>query len=509
MVWRPHLLKLNRRARAMLKNLSTPNCSKLSAMLNKAEGHIQSGQLDTAASIYKQVLDMAPDDPNLNHTLGLVYLELGQTDPALFHIGRSIELHPHNHKFYRSMGDAFGVSQQIVMAIAAYQKAFNINPGDTDTLLNLGIAFHQLDRYSQAQSTFEKIIALSPNHLRALNNLGKVHHDMGQFETALSYYDQCVQLQPCYAEARFNRAALLLAMGDYQRGWQEYEWRFRRSGAANVYPHQLATSRWQGEDFKGRRILVHCEQGMGDVLQFVRYVPQVKQRGGTLIMEAHPLLVSLLEPLDCVDEIITFDPMRPSEISHDLHIPLLSLPAIFGTETDTIPDTVPYIPVPSNDIHDVHRIVKRDHFNIGLVWSSSDLNPKRNLPIDQCVGWFRHPNLHFISLQIGEAEAQIRTMQGNTAPITEWGSQLNNFKDTAAIMAHLDLMISVDTAAAHLAGAMGKPLWTLLPFDADWRWSQFYGGCPWYPTAKMFRQSRSGQWGDVIDDVSAALVSVS
>lgn len=493
----------------MLNNHPTPDNSHLSDMLNKAETLIYSGQLDAAASIYKRALDIAPADPNLNHTLGLVYLELGRTGPALFHIGRSLELNPQNPKFYRSMGDALVASKQFAMAITSYQKACALHPGDTDALLNLGIAYHQLDRYSLAQRTFENIIGLSPDHTRALNNLGKIHHDMGEWEIALSYYNRCIRNEPDYAQARFNRAALLLAMGDYQNGWQEYEWRFKRSGAANVYPHQLTTPRWQGDNFRKRRLLVHCEQGMGDVLQFARYLPLVKKMGGTLILEAHSLLVSLLEPLACVDEIYAFDSSKPPQVEHDLHIPLLSLPAIFKTQTDSIPDSIPYLPPLIYNTGAAQESVNSGDFNIGLVWSSSDLNPKRNLPIEQCADWFRHPNFNFVSLQLGEASAQIGPLKDNAANITEIGGHLNSFKDTAGVMAQLDLMISVDTAAAHLAGAMGKPLWVLLPFDADWRWSRFNGKCPWYPNAKIYRQRQRGYWGEVIDAVSDALTGIS
>lgn len=488
----------------MLKNNCTPN----NIDLNNAQEFIESGQLDAAASIYKQALEMSPVDPDLHHILGLVYLELGQTDPALFYIGRAIELNPGNAKYYRSMGDAFTASNQFAMAIAAYGKACTLNPADTDALLNLGIVFHQLDRYPQAIETFQQIVDLSPGNTRALNNLGKVHHDKGQLQTALSYYDRCLQYQPDYAEARFNRATLLLAMGDYQRGWQEYEWRFKRSGASNVYPHHLKTQRWQGEDYHGRRLLVHCEQGMGDVLQFTRFIPMVKKRGGTLIMEAHAPLVPLLKSLPHVDEMIIFDPKHPPEIQHDLHVPLMSLPTIFDTRTDTIPGTIPYIRIDPEGTASWLAHFKKDHVNIGIVWASSDLNPKRNIPIEKCNTWFQHPSLHFIGLQKGLASGQLMGLKYKTSASTELGHDLKDFYDTAAVMSHLDLMISVDTAAAHLAGAMGIPLWVLLPYNADWRWPPCSNYSPWYPDARIFRQTRYEDWNDVINKVSDTLADI-
>jgi tetratricopeptide (TPR) repeat protein len=477
-------------------------------MMKKAEAHITAGQLDTAALIYKQTLSMVPDAPALHHTLGLVYLEQAHTELALFHIGRSIELDPLNSRAYRSMGDAFSASGQHCLSILAYQKACLLNPNNTDALLNLGMVYHELDACDQARLTFLKILEQAPDHMRALNNLGKVYHDMGRLKHSLSCYDRCVNLYPNYAEARFNRAALLLALGEYKLGWQEYEWRFKLSAAGNVYPHQLRTPRWQGEDYHGRRLLVHCEQGMGDVLQFVRYIPLVKKRGGTLIMEAHAQLVPLLKSLPHVDELAIFNPEHSPKTQHDLHIPLLSLPTIFDTSTDTIPSTIPYLHIDSGKAKPWLTHLKKDHVNIGLVWASSDLNPRRNLPIDKCGSWFQHTGLHFIGLQKGAASGQLMALKGKASPSTELGHYLNDFHDTAAVMSHLDLLISVDTAAAHLAGAMGIPLWVLLPFNADWRWSSRSHYSPWYPSARLYRQTRYGDWNNVINKVAATLTEV-
>lgn len=480
----------------------------LQAMLNNAAAHIHAGQLDRAAWIYEQTLSMVPAAPDLHHTLGLVYLEQARTDSALLHIGRSIELDPYNSRYYRSMGDALSASGQLPLSILAYQKAHAIDPHNTDALLNLGTVYHQLDAYHQAQSTFQKILDQAPDHVRALNNLGKVYHDMGCLNRALTCYDRCTNLQPHYAEARFNRAALLLALGDYERGWQEYEWRFKRSGAHNVYPHQLQTPRWRGDDYHGRRLLVHCEQGMGDTLQFIRYIALAKARGGTLILEAHAPLLPLLKALAHVDETVVFDPERPPDIPHDLHIPLLSLPALFGTGADTIPRAIPYIRIDPGEAAPWVTYLKQDHVNIGLVWASSDLNPKRNLPIDACNAWFQHRGLHFIGLQKGAACGQLMRLNSKPASCIELGRHLKNFHDTAAVMSKLDLMISVDTAAAHLAGAMGIPLWVLLPFNADWRWPALSRCSPWYPSARLLRQARCGEWKDVIDQVAVALADV-
>jgi tetratricopeptide (TPR) repeat protein len=479
--------------------------STVHVLLEEAKAHIDAHRLDRALSIYEKVAVMVPDNPDVHHTLGLVLLEAGRYDQAVSHIGRSIELNPSNAVAYRSMGDALGASHQFSLAINAYEKACALDPDNMDPLLNLGNLFHELDLFDHAEATFEKIIIQAPEHKQALNNLGKVNHDKGLLQRALVYYDRCLDLYPEHAEAQFNRAALLLAMGDYKRGWDSYEWRFKRHGASSVYPHRLTTPRWQGDAYQNRRLLVHCEQGMGDMLQFARYLPLVKQRGGSLLLEVHEPLVPLFKVQPWVDEVIAFHANQPPTIPHDLHIPLLSLPNVFQTGTDTIPHAIPYIEADGRSLHHWKQYIKYDHLNIGLVWASSDINPKRNLPLEKCRAWFQNTNLHFISLQKGNASLQIAPMQSQNASISILGQQLHNFLDTACLMAHLDLIISVDTAPLHLAGGMGKPLWVLLPFNADWRWPLDEKPCGWYPHAKIFRQSMAGNWNNVIAAITAKL----
>jgi hypothetical protein len=244
---------------------------------------------------------------------------------------------------------------------------------------------------------------------------------------------------------------------------------------------------------------------MGDVLQFMRYLPWVKQSGGEVVVEVHPPLVPLLELQPDIDAVIAFDAQQPPAIPHDLHIPLLSLPGLFHAGCDAIPNTLPYIETGHQGADHWKSHIRQDLFNIGLVWASSDTNPKRNLPLDRCSVWFQNPKLHFISLQKGNASEDIVSLQGERSPVTVLGHHLHSFLDTAAIMSHLDLVISVDTAALHLAGGMGMPLWALLPFSADWRWPRNDEKSRWYPHAEIFRQSVPGDWDDVIAIVAARL----
>ena len=477
-------------------------------MLDKAIDDIDCGRWEAAAAVYGQVAELAPADPDVHHTLGLVHLERNDLQRALFHIGRSLELNPGNAAAFRSMGDALARSGQSPLAIRAYEKSIGLDPQNPDPLLNMGNLFHEMGQFDRSKRSYQRILDRAPQHHRALNNLAKLYHDWGKLELALSFYDRCIQDNPDYAEARFNRSVLLLTMGEFKSGWQEYEWRFRRSNWANIYPHRLRSPRWQGQAYQGQKLLVHCEQGMGDVLQFFRYLPLVKQLGGTLILEVHEPLVPLLGPQPCIDEIVTFDLNQPPTVRHDMHTPLLRLPEIFKTRLDSIPTSIPYIEPAGRRAMPVKQYVKKGRINIGLVWASSALNPRRNLPIDQCRRWFQNPDYHFVSLQMGGASGQISRLRGISSTITHLGHTLKNFNDTAQIVASLDLVITVDTATAHLAGAMGTPLWVLLPFNADWRWGSHGDSCPWYPGARLFRQSVMNQWDTVVDAVGASLLQL-
>jgi Flp pilus assembly protein TadD len=474
-------------------------------LIDAARAHIDAGRIEAARPIYERLVGLSPENADLHHTLGLVCLETGRCDQAAMHIGRAVELNPTNDAAYRSLGDALAAAGQFPLAIRAYEKACTLNPGNTDALLNLGNLFHELDLFDRAEHAFTQILSSAPGHMQALNNLGKLCHDTGRLGQALDFYDECLSRHPQHAQAQFNRAALLLAMGDYRRGWAAYEWRFRRPGAASVYPHRLSSPRWQGEDFQGRRLLVHCEQGMGDVLQFMRYLPWVKQSGGEVVVEVHPPLVPLLELQPDIDAVIAFDAQQPPAIPHDLHIPLLSLPGLFHAGSDAIPNALPYIETGHRNAHLWKSHIRQDLFNIGLVWASSDTNPKRNLPLDRCRAWFQNPKLHFISLQKGRHSEDIAALQGERSPVTVLGHHLHSFLDTAGIISHLDLVISVDTAAIHLAGGMAMPLWALLPFSADWRWPRKGERSKWYPHAEIFRQSVPGHWDDAIAMVAAKL----
>jgi tetratricopeptide (TPR) repeat protein len=474
------------------------------SMIALADTHLAAGRFDAAASLYRQLIERVPPTANLHHVLGLVYLEQGHVDKALNQLHTANQLAPDTPEILRSLGDAHKAADDCPSAVNFYEKALAIDPLNSEVLINLGNIRHAMECPDEARACFQKALEIEPQNKQALNNLGKTYLDMGRLEPSLACFDQCLQLHPEYAEARFNRSVLLLTQGDFTRGWQEYEWRFKRRNAHRVYPHKLSSPRWRGEPFHGGCLLVHAEQGMGDVLQFARYLPRVKQLGGRVILEAHPPLLPLLKTMNCIDDLVAFDKSKPPEISHDFHIPMLSLPALFATTLATIPDDVPYLRADAAKTQDWKKRITGSGLRVGLVWSGSPLNVRRNLPLEDCRSWFEAAGIHFFGLQKDVADDQLPASFSGL-PFCSLGDRLNDFSDTAAAMANLDLIITVDTAAAHLAGAMGRPTWVLLPFSADWRWSPDHETTPWYPTVRMFRQPRHGQWAEVIADVGQAL----
>ena len=471
-----------------------------------AETLLSRGQWSEAADIYSRLAEHLPGQPDIHHVHGLVLMQQKLWAKALEQFDRAIELNPHSAVYHRSRGNALQQAGDLHRAAEAFEKAISFDPRYSSAMIDLGNALYAQGRSTQALQWYQNAAEQDPGDPMALNNIGKLLHDQGQMNQALQYYDKSLAIEPEYAEARFNRSALLLARGEYADGWREYEWRFSRKSAHQVYPRRYQVDPWDGSSFAGKRLLVHCEQGMGDMIQFCRYLPQVKALGGTLIVEAHPPLVSLLSGMNAADQIVPFNVRRQPPVQFDLFAPLLSLPRLFRTSLNNIPDQVPYLHA------DPHRAAAWSEISrqakgllrIGLVWYGSTVDPSRACPIEQIETLFCVADTHFFSLQKGLAEPSVARIS-KFSNVTHWGDRLNEFGDTAAAIEGLDLVISVDTATAHLAGALGKPVWVLLPAVADWRWLLDREDSPWYPTARLFRQQTAGDWPTLIDRVRTAL----
>lgn len=479
----------------------------LDRLATEAEQCLEAGQMDKAIEIYNQILSERPDDANLHHVLGLVYVELDRYKSARDHILQAIQLDPDAAVFHRSLGDLLQASGDLPAAVSSYEKSLALSPDDTDTLLNLGNALQKTGDPDSALAIYRRLLKKQPNHAKAISNIGKTFYDQGDIDKSIKYYDNAIKLEPDYAEAHFNRAVAVLLNGDYAQGWPSYEWRFKRREADRVYPHTLKGRRWDGSPYGGEQLFVHCEQGLGDVIQFCRYLPMVKSLGGSLLFEAHPPLNTLLARMEGPDQVVAFDPDNPTHLPYSQHIALLSLPGLFNTRLDNIPARIPYLhPDPEKTAGWQSQLARNavSGLRVGLVWSGSAVDPQRTCPITAWLPLWQIPGVSFYSLQKGPGAADLKQL-GDSHPIRHLGDHLHDFDDTAAVIANLDLVISIDTAVAHLTGAMGKPVWIALPHVPDWRWHLGRSDSPWYPTARLFRQPSPGEWTAVVDAVAGAL----
>ncbi len=479
--------------------------SDLKILVEAAEAFIAGGQWQAAANAYARLGELYPLEPDVHHLHGLVLMAQQHWQAALRQIDRAIAIRPDRSAYYRSRGDVLISMGALEAAQKTYGLALEFDPRDIHAMINLGNTLIRQDQPKKALQWYQQAMAIDPSNTQAMNNIGKTMQDQGQLEPALAWYAKALTREPNYAEARFNRAVAMLAMGDYANGWAEYEWRFKRKAARRVYPHKIKSRQWDGSVYTGKHLLVHCEQGMGDVIQFCRYLPQVKALGGLLSVEVHWPLVPLLREMHAIDRVLPFDAQRPPSGEYDLHLPLLSLPRLFQTTLDTIPAQVPYLHAsPSMASRWGAHIEATKALRVGLVWSGSATDPRRDCPFELMQGLMTVPGTHFFSLQKGLSQDETGKIR-RIAALTHWGNRLDDFSHTAAAVENLDLIISVDTATAHLAGAMGKPVWILLPYGADWRWLADRENSPWYPTARLFRQRRKGDWGAVVQTVRSAL----
>ncbi len=337
----------------------------------------------------------------------------------------------------------------------------------------------------------------------ALSNLGTIHFARGDLTEAAECYEQALRLAPENGKVLCNRAYLRLLQGDFERGWRDYEARWSQPG---VTMPSLSRPRWEGAPLAGKTIFVYAEQSLGDSIQFARYLPLVKRQGGFVLFGCQPPLVGLMSRLPAVDRIVTAGEPLPA---FDMQVPLLSLPGLFRTTLASIPSTVPYLSADPALVRRWHAEITGhasgpDAVNVGIVWQGRHEHRgdrQRSLPLPLFEGLASIPGVRLWSLQVGVAAAQVATAHFS---IIDLGSQFNplSLEDVAAAMLNLDLVVTVDTGVAHLAGALGVPVWTLLPFMPDWRWLLDRTDSPWYPSMRLFRQRQPGAWPDVLAEVA-------
>ncbi|BAI74083.1 TPR domain-containing protein (plasmid) [Azospirillum sp. B510] len=476
--------------------------------LDTAVNHHMAGHADAAADAYRRILTADPAQPDTLHLSGVLWAQRGDAAAAVRWIGRAVRVRPSAPAPWGHLGAALRAAELPQRAEPVLRRALALDPADGDALEALGASLHALARYPDARRWLERAARRRPGHVATLLNLGTVLRDQRRFDEAESCFDAVLARNPASSEAHLALAVGRLVRGDLRAGWEGFEHRWRR----------FATPPWAGEPPGGATILLHMDQGFGDAIQFVRYAPLVAgiaaQGGGRVILETHFLLYRLFNR--CLGSSIQVLVRGDDPPPHDIQCPLMSLPRAFGTGLEEIPASVPYLsPNPDDVARWGDRLDGLDGTpeaeggagpRIGLVWAGNphhrnDRN--RSIPVAALRPLLAVPGVRFINLQSGEAAAELNRLPGVAVPAAM--GRVRDFADTAAILANLDLLITVDTAIAHLAGAMGVPCWLMLPHVPDWRWLLDRADSPWYPSLRLFRQPRPGDWATALGTAAAVL----
>jgi tetratricopeptide (TPR) repeat protein len=462
------------------------------------------GMWKDAVECWRRALDLDPELSEAHYNFGLAMREWGRTEEAAASFHRAVAANPGFANAHLALGLAHQDQGRLDEAARCYRRAIEIDPGDVEALTNLGNVLRAEGRLDEAVGAYRRALTAAPERAEVHSNLGVAPQERGELEAALTSYDRALELNPEDAEAHRNRAQALLLAGRFAEGWEEYEWRWKARHLAARQRH-FAEPRWDGSDLDGQTILVHAEQGYGDVIQFVRYAAMVAARGGRVVLECPMPLSELMTGAPGVEKVVAIGAPLPP---FDIQVPLLGLPRLFETTADTIPGDVPYLTPDAAAVEKWRAVMgPSDDHRVGIVWQG---NPRhrgdrlRSPGLKSLRSLFDTPGIDFYSLQKDDGARQLAEL-GLTDVVRDHTADFADFSDTAAAILNLDLIIACDTAVAHLAGALARPTWLLLPLAAEWRWLTERDDSPWYPTARLFRQRRLGDWDEVMARVGAAL----
>jgi tetratricopeptide (TPR) repeat protein len=494
-----------------------------------AIGHQQAARYAEAEAGYRSVLADWPDEPQATYLYGLLQLRTGRGAAATRSLVRAVGLRPSHLAARLGLGRALLAERRFGEALASADTALVQEPGNAQALflrgtalsalgrpadavlalraaiaadpanaaahLNLGNALADLDDLAAAEAAIHHAVALDPALLEAQVSLGFILTSLGRLEEAIAACEAAIALQPDFAQAHWNLAVAALLAGDYARGFAEYEWRKRHDRFRRDFV-DLPGPAWNGDDPAGRTILVHAEQGFGDTIQFARYLPLIAARGARVVLACDARLVPLLDTLPGVMAV----PVDAAPPPYDAWIDQMSLPRVFATGPTTIPAAHGYLaadPVRAAAWWGTLPAGRK----VGVAWAGNPIHSndcRRSLPADGAAALVATPGISFVSLQLGPRSGE--------AGLPGLAARLPDYAETAALVANLDLVVTVDTSVAHLAGALGVPCWVLLPFAPDWRWQLGCDDCAWYASVRLFRQPAPGAWHDVVDRVAAELV---
>jgi Flp pilus assembly protein TadD len=482
------------------------------------------GRFADSEAVSRQALRLRPDDIDVLNELGVAIWRQGRAAEAQAVYLRACRIKPNDFRILTNLGLALNEQGRPEEAAESFRAALRVQPDFFDALMNLGIALSDLGKFDEAMDCLRRSLQLRPDSADAFQNVGMNLVRQGSWEEAIGYYEQALRLRPEFPAAHLNLAYALLCCGDFERGWPEHEWRLK---CGPYQSHRINRTFWNGDDFHGRTILLHAEQGFGDTLQFIRFAELVKRRGGRVVVLCQAPLLRLIARCAGVD--LAFDGSSYEPECH-VHAPLMSLPAILGTTWETLPARVPYLAldplvvehwrsVLTGTLHDAggrdSAVANQSGGDIaarplliGVAWQGNptqQVDRWRSFPLAKLATLAGMPGVRLVSLQVGPGLDQIPALPGRFPIITLPSRRPRDFLDTAAIMTQLDLVITPDSAVAHLAGALGTPVWVGLGSVHCHRWMAKREDSPWYPTMRLFRQSTLGDWDGVFRRMADAL----
>jgi tetratricopeptide (TPR) repeat protein len=473
------------------------------------------GRIDESLAAKQKAADLLPNDGEAWSNLGNIYQEQNRLDEAEKCLRQAIKVAPNLAVAYNNLGITLENLKRLTDAENVYQKAISLRPDYAEAYYNYGITQQKLERFADAEKNYRQTILLAPNHAKAHSNLGLVLKHQGQFEESEQRFLTALQIDPQFIDAHYNYGLLLLLLGRLKEGWAQYQWFYHPQNLNPSKPNQpnLQVPQWQGEPLQGKTILIHSEQGFGDLIQFVRYAEHLKAIGAMVWVLVTKPLVELFKTVPWIERVL--ENGEQHQAVFDYWVFPLALPYWFQTTLETVSLNMPYLSAEETKVlwwrEWLDSQISTEHKRVGLVWAgnpvhSNDAN--RSIDFTELSTLANCEKVTFVSLQLGEkAQRELENCPEGLA-ILNAAPFIHDFTDTAALLTALDLLITVDSSPAHLAGALNLPVWTLVTKIPDWRWLLEREDSIWYKSTRLFRQSKSGDWASVLENMKTELLKI-
>ena len=453
------------------------------------------GRSEEAEALCRVLEQIRPRNSQLLFLLGMILHKTGQSEEATQWLALAAQYSPGSARIFNGLGCAYQGTGDHARAAAAFEKALELEPQSADVLYNLGKSCYRLEQVDRATELFRRAVEIAPQDANSWNNLGKCLKELNRLDESIAAYDRAVELMPDYALARYGRAISLMAAGQLAEGFREYEWRWH-----SMTPRKFPQPAWQGETALDKTLFIHAEQGSGDAIQMARFIAAARERVGQVILECRPELTTLFQYSKCADITIPYGAPIPP---FDYFVPMMSLPRALGITMETIPAQASYLQAP---VCEGLPAAQTGCLKVGLAWAGNPNHHQdaaRTILLEMLAPVLQTPGVVFYSLQQTVPQRDRACLE--TMPQIHSNLVFKDFLDTASVISEMHLIISVDTAVAHLAGALGKPTWLLLQHSPDWRWFLDRAETPWYPAMQLFRQAERGHWESPIQRVADAL----